>query len=180
MRFSMPSLVQDKMMKEVKKEFEANPYAFISTFQGVAVADISDLRRNLEKVAKRSVVVKHSIVRKVFSDLQLEGADKFLKNNVLVTMGDKEPQMISKTLVDFAKKNEKFLPAGVVLDGRVYDKAYVKVLAQLPSRHELLTQVVVRVKSPISGFVLTLSQLLRGFVVALNEVKRKKELAVSA
>ncbi len=176
----MPSLVQDKMMKEVKKEFEANPYAFISSFQGIAVADLSDLRRNLEKVAKRSVVVKHSIVRRVFSDLQLEGADKFLKNNVLVTLGDKEPQIISKALVDFAKKNEKFLPEGVVLDRKVYGKEYVKVLAQLPSRHELLTQVVVRVKSPISGFVLTLSQLLRGFVVALNEVKRKKELAASA
>ncbi len=176
----MPSLVQEIMMKEMKREFEKNPYAFISSFQGLAVSDLSDLRRNLEKVAKRSVVVKHSIVRKVFSDLQFDGAEKLLKNNVLVTMGDKEPQIISKALVDFAKKNEKFLPEGVVVDGKVYNKEYVKVLAQLPSRHELLTQVVVRIKSPITGLVLTLNQLLKGFAVALNEIKKKKELAASA
>lgn len=176
----MPSLIQEFMMKEIKREFEENSYAFISSFHGLAVADLSDLRRNLEKVAKRSLVIKHSIVRKVFSDLQLNDAEKFLKNNILVTVADKDPQVISKTLFDFAKTNEKFLPQGVVLEKKIYDREYIKALAQLPSRHELLTQVVVRVKSPITGFVLTLNQLVRGLVVALSEVKKKKELAVSA
>jgi len=171
----MPSIVQELMLKEMVKEFEKNPYAFISSFQGLAVSDLFELRRNLEKVAKRSLVVKHSLVKKVFSSLSLPEADKFLKNNVLVTLGDKEPQAISKTLVDFAKTNEKLVPEGVVFEKKVYDRAYVKILAQLPSRHGLLTQVAVRIKSPISGFVITLNQLLRGLAVALNEIKKKRE-----
>ena len=53
----MPSLVQEVMLKEIASQFEKNPYIFISTFQGIVVADLSDLRRRLEKVAKRSVVL---------------------------------------------------------------------------------------------------------------------------
>lgn len=171
----MPSVVKEIMMKEIVREFEGNPYAFISSFQGLPVADLSDLRRSLEKVSKRSVVVKHSMAKKIFASLQLSGMDGFLKENVLVTLADKEPQAISKAIIDFAKTNQKLVPMGVVFEKQVYDEKFVKALAQLPSRKELLTQVVVRMKSPISGFVLTLNQLLKGLAVALNEVKKKKE-----
>lgn len=165
------------MLEEIKREFEANPYCFISSFQGLTVADYSDLRRGLEKVSNRSLVVKHALVRKVFSSLNLTEAEKFLKGSVIVTFADKEPQLISKTVFDFAKTNQKFSPVGVVLDHKVYDESYIKQLAKLPSRQELLAQVVTRINSPITGLVLTLGQLIRGLAVALNEVKKKKETA---
>ena len=171
----MPSLVKELIMREVKREFEANPYAFISSFDGLTVADISDYRRNLEKVVKRSFVVKHSIARKIFSERAFQEAEKFLKGQILVTFGDREPQNISKAIVDFAKGNTKLAPAGVIFENKIYGQEFVKQLAKLPSRHELLTQLAVRIKSPISGLVLTLAQLVRGLVVALNEVKKKKE-----
>ena len=173
----MPSVVKEIMLKEIAQAFESNPYAFISSFDALTVADISDLRRNLEKVAKRSVVIKHTLAKKVLSKLQLASAEKLLQGNVLLTIADKEPQSISKTLVDFAKSNKKLVPAGVVFEKKVYDAEFVKSLAQLPSRQELLTQVVVRVKSPITGLVMTLGQVLRGLAVVLNEVKKKKEAA---
>lgn len=173
----MPSEVKELMLKEITGQFEASPYAFLSQFDGLAVADLSELRRSLDKISKRSVVVKHALAKKVFSQLKIEEAEKFLKGSVLVTLGDKEPQIISKALVEFAKTHEKLVVSGAVLDRKVYDPQYVTQLAKLPSRHELLTQVVVRVKSPISGFVMTLNQVLRGFVVALAEIKKKKETA---
>lgn len=170
----MPSPVKEMMFREIAREFEANPYAFLSRFDGLPVADLSELRRSLEKVARRSLVVKHAMVKKVFSQLKIAEAQKFLKGSVLVTLGDKEPQVISKALVEFAKTHEKLVVSGAVMDRKVYEPEFVNRLAKLPSRQELLTQVVVRVKSPISGFVMTLNQLLRGLVVALDEIKKKK------
>ena len=175
----MPSPVKDLMLNEIRSELKKNPDFFISNFEGLTVADFSDLRRILEKVSRRSFVVKHAMVKRVFAEMNVSAAEKFLKGSVLITLGSGELAVISKALVEFAKTNQKFAPAGVVIDSQTYDQEYVKQLAKLPSRKELLTQVVVRVKSPISGFVLTLNQLLRGFVVALNEVKKKKELQVA-
>lgn len=173
----MPSLVKELMIKEIQGEFESNPYAFISSFEGLSVADFSDFRRTLEKVAKRSLVIKHSLAKKVFEERQLQGADKLLKGSVCVTFGAKEPQVISKAIIDFAKTHEKLVPSGVIFENQVFGQEYVKSLAKLPSRRELLTQVAVRMKSPISGFVMTLNQLIRGVVVALNEVKKQREAA---
>ena len=171
----MPSEAKELMMQEIEKEFAKNTCAFITRFDAISVADLSDFRRRLEKVSSRSMVVKHAMAKKIFIKHKVGEAEKFLKGQVLVTFGNREPQVISKAIVDFAKGNQKLVPAGVVFESKVYDQEFVKKLAKLPSRHELLTQLVARVQSPISGFVMTLNQVLRGVVVALNEVKKKKE-----
>ena len=171
----MPAYTKELMLKEILGEFDGNPCAFISTYESLTVADLSEFRRQTEKFAKRSLQVKHTLAKKVFEKKKYAGADQFLKGQVLVTFGKGEPQSISKVIVDFAKAHNKLVPAGLIMDNKVYGQDFVKALAKLPSRHELLTQVVVRVKSPISGFVMTLSQIMKGFVVALNEVKKKKE-----
>ena len=111
----------------------------------------------------------------LWAEKSFDGAEKFLKGQILVTFGEKDPQNISKAIMDFAKTHNKLVPAAVVFESKVYGQEFVKRLAMLPSRHELLTQVVVRIKSPISGLVLTLGQITRGLVVALNEIKKQKQ-----
>ena len=176
----MPSVVKELMMREIISQFNENSYAFLSRFDGMSVADLSDLRRSLEKVSKRSLVVKHSLAKKVFSETKLAGADQLLKGSILVTFGKQDPQLISKALVDFSKTNQKLVPTGVIFEKQTYGEDFVKRLAKLPSRKELLTQVVVRVKSPITGLVLTLGQITRGLVVALAAIKDKKAAAAPA
>jgi large subunit ribosomal protein L10 len=176
----MPSLEKELMFNEIVKEFEKNPYAFFSKFQGISVADLSDARRNFEKVAKRSMVIKHAMARKIFEKFNLVDAEKFLSGSVLVTFGEKDPQDISKKIVDYAKANDKLKPAGVIFEGQVHGEDFVKQLAKLPSRKELLTQLVIRVKSPLAGFVNVLGGLTRNLVVALGEIKKKKEAAGAA
>ncbi len=175
----MPSFVKEILMKEVEKEFSA-PYAFISSFENLPVADVSEFRRTMEKVSKRSVMLKHTFAKKILERKSLGEAGNLLKGHVLITFGAAEPQNISKAIVEFAKTHEKFVPAGMIFENKVYGQEFVKQLAKMPSRHELLTQVVVRVKSPISGFVMTLGAVTRGLVVALNEIKKQKESLATA
>ena len=59
-------------------------------------------------------------------------------------------------------------------EGQVYGEDFVKQLAKLPSRKELLTQLVLRMNSPIQGFANVLGALTRNLVVALEEVRKKK------
>jgi len=168
------------MYQEIVKEFEKSPYAFISNLNGVSVLDISEARRSLEKVSKRSLMVKHAMARKIFAQFSVANADKYLSGSVVITFGDKDPQEISKKLIDFSKTNEKWKPAGVIFEGQVYGEDFVKQLAKLPSRKELLTQLVLRMNSPIQGFANVLGALTRNFVVALEEVRKKKAAAGAA
>ncbi len=139
------------------------------------MADVLKLRRDLEKVSTRSMMVKQTLAQKVFKEMDYAGAENLLNGAVLVTFGEKDPQAISKAIVDYAKGNDNLKPNGVIFEDKVYDKQFVEQLAALPSREELLTQMVVRMKSPINGFVNGLGQLIRGLVTAINEVKKQKE-----
>ena len=176
----MPSFEKELMFKEIVREFEKSPYAFISNLNGVSVLDISDARRNLEKVSRRSLMVKHAMARKIFTQFNVGGAEQYLSGSVVITFGDKDPQEISKKLVEFAKTNAKWKAAGVIFEGQVYGEEFVKQLAKLPSRKELLTQLVLRMNSPIQGFANVLGALTRNLVVALEEVRKKKAAAGAA
>ena len=108
------------------------------------------------------------------------GAEKYLSGSVILTFGDKDPQDICRALCEFSKTNEKWKSAGVIFEGQVFGEDFIKQLSKLPSRKELLTQLVLRMNSPIQGFANVLGALTRNLVVALEEVRKKKAAAGAA
>ena len=64
-----------------------------------------------------------------------------------------------------------------VLTGKVIDVDGVKALADLPSREQLLAQVLRGMQGPISGLVNVLHGTLRNLVYVLEAVRKQKEEA---
>lgn len=170
----MPSELNTKMLKETVERLKENSCIFFGIFKGLPVSDFSELRRLLEKASARSFVVKNTIANLALKEIGANEADSLLGGSIFLTVGSKEPQDISKILVKFLEGRETLELRGVFLDGKVYQTQYVKSLAKLPSRKELLASVVCGVMAPLSRFVCTLNGVARAFVVALNEVKNKK------
>jgi len=83
----------------------------------------------------------------------------------------------AKILSEFAKANKDLELKGGVLDGQVMNVEDVKALADLPSREELLAQVLRGMQAPIAGFVNVLQGTIRNFVYALDAVRKQKEEA---
>lgn len=171
------SLAKKLMYDEIAREFGAGKNFFFSRFDRLSVSDMSDLRRSLEKVSKRTLVVKHALAKKFFESSSLADAVRFLKGSILVTVGGEEPQLTSKTLVNFAKGKEHMELRGLVLDGKIYDGNFIKELAKLPSRKDLLGILASRMQSPIARFAMTLNGVLQSFVSVLNEIQKKKAQA---
>lgn len=168
------SLAKKLLFEEIDKEFRSSDSLFFSRFDRLNVADMSELRRNLEKVSRRTLVVKHTLAKKILERVKVGEAARFLEGSILVTLSAEEPQLVSKTLVDFVRGHENVELKGLILDGKVYDGTFVKELARLPSRKDLLALVATRMKSPITGFAVTLRNVLQSFVSVLNEVHKKK------
>ena len=172
----MPRYEKEVMLSELKGCLKDNSLIFFSAVNGLKVEEMNELRRALETKTNRALIVKNSIAEKALKDAGFNGeVSKYLKDVVLITFGDKEPQDISKAFVDFSKNHEKLSLRGAILDGKVVALEEVKELAKLPSREVLLGKVVGGINAPISGFVLTLSGLLRSFVSVLNQVAEKKK-----
>ena len=168
------SLGKKLIFEELEKEFSSSNNSFFSRFDRLSVQDMNELRRNLEKVSKRTLLVKHTLAKKIFEKANLKEAIRFLDGSVLMTLGVKEPQAASKTLVDFLKGRENMEVKGMILEGKVYEASFVKELARLPPRKELLRMLAIRMNSPITAMVMTLNGLLQSLVRVLNEVQKKR------
>lgn len=162
------------MLEELEKEFRSSDNTFFSRFDRLNVQEMSELRRSLEKVSKRTVVVKHAFAKKIFEKMEFPEVNRFLEGSILVTLGEGEPQWVSKALVEFVKGHENLKLKGAIVSGKIYEANFVRELAKLPPRRELLALLVTRIKSPIANLALTLGSLLQSLVTVLDEVRKKK------
>lgn len=170
----MPSIGKQLMLEELLAALRSTGTVFFARYQGLAVSDFNGLRRKLEKVVDRSLVVKNTIARLAFREMGIKEVNGFIKGSVLLTLGGREPQVVSKVLFDLVKSNENFQVAGACLDGELYETDYLKSLAALPERSVLIASVVQGLNAPIGGFVGVIGQLIRSLAVALDQIGKKK------
>ncbi len=170
----MPSLAKELMLKELMNTLEAKDYIFFARYQGLPATEFVELRRKLEKVVNKTVVIKNSLSRLAFKQLGIKDINGLIKGSVLLAVGEKDPHLISRVLVDFAKGRENFQLDGAFLEGQVVAPQYLQSLANLPSREVLIATVVNRMNGPICNFVSVLGQLTRSLVIALDQIQKKK------
>ena len=159
--------IQSQKAEEVKvlTEKMKNSDAFISfSYQGLTVDEFQTLRRNLLKDGCHISVIKNNISRRASEELGYNEFAAELKGPKAIVFSESDIIAPAKGLFAFAKENEKVVIANGVVNGEVYDIAKLQVLATLPSRETLLTQLA-------AGMYGTLSQLSIG----LNMIAEKLE-----
>ena len=72
-----------------------------------------------------------------------------------------DPVAAAKVLNDFAKTNDKLILRSGSFAGELLDKAGVQALASIPSRNELLAQLLGVMQAPVTGFACALSALAK-------------------
>ena len=87
-----------------------------------------------------------------------------------VLFSQNDPVEPIKELYNFKKENESIYIKFGILEGKLLAQNDVDVLATLPSKQELLGQVVEGFSSPIRGLVTVLSGVQRSFVYVLSQI----------
>lgn len=150
--------------------------AMIAEYRGLKVEDITRLRVKLREVKAEFKVVKNRVAKVAIRESVPDMApmsDK-LKGPVGVVLVYGDPAAVAKSLVEFAKDNEKFVVTGGVFDGQALEPKDLKAIADLPSREVLLAQIVGSLVSPHRGLLGVLSGVQRQLVTVLNAIKDKK------
>jgi large subunit ribosomal protein L10 len=168
-------LVKTKMVEEIVSRFKKKTDFVITSYMGTSVSDLERLRRSLKKISASYFIVKNSILKVVFSQLKLTQEQDLVDGGIGISLAGGDIASTCKELVAFAKDVQKFKIKGAYIDGKSMPEERVRELAALPSRKELLARLVGGVKAPITGFVNTLSGVLRKFVYVVDAIKISKE-----
>ena len=122
--------------------------AVVVTHQtGLTVAESSDLRGRMREAGAGFKVTKNRLTKIALQGTKYEDiTDLFTGPTAMGTSAD--PVSAAKTLVAFAKENDKLTIVGGSLDGKMLDKAGVEALATLPSLDELRATLVGLLNAP--------------------------------
>ena len=145
----------------------------LADYQGLTVAEVTDLRDQLFETGYRMMVVKNTILGKALKDANLDISDEALNQPLSVIVASDEVA-VSKLVEKFAKDHDKITIIGGWIDGKFVDATYITTLSKLPGREELLAKLVGSINAPISGFVNVVAGNLRGLVSVIKQYAESK------
>ena len=151
-----------QVVEDIKAKISASKSVVLVNYNGLTVAEDTELRNEFRKANVEYKVLKNTLIRRAFNELGVDSFDADLNGTTAVAFGSDEVGA-SKVVIDNAKKLDNKLSAkSAYVNGQYVDKKGVESLASIPSKDALY--------SMLAG---TLSNFVRGLAVALNRVAEK-------
>lgn len=146
----------------------------LTDFRGLTVGEISTLRGKLREAGVEYRVVKNRLLGIAGKTAGIDGLTPFLEGPTAAAFTPSDPVAAAKIIQEFIRQTRKLAVKGSIVAGHVYDEAHTKALADLPSRQQLLAQVLSGIAAPLVGLASVLSGLPRNLVYALDQLRQQR------
>jgi large subunit ribosomal protein L10 len=160
-------------VEEITDKFRNSNAAVVTSYTGLTVAQLKELRRSLGDNAHYSVV-KNTLTKIAANEAGIQ-LDEHLVGSTAVAFVTGDPVMAAKGLRDFAKDNPNLIIKGGVLDGKALSADEIKKLADLESREVLLAKLAGAMKAKPSQAAALFQALPSKFVRTVDALRDKVE-----
>ena len=172
---------KDIMVQSLTRRLQSSPTFLITSFAKLTVTDATELRRSLRQASSAYVVAKGTLARRALQAAGWDGAAQLLQGSVGFVLGGSDVAKTSKIVLEFLKAHDgALLVRGGWMDGGALTQAQVTELAKLPSRQELLAQLVGTIESPLTDLITTLEGVLREVTFVLDEAAKGRTASAPA
>jgi len=162
------------IIEAVKARADKASFAVITDFKGMTVEELTNLRVSLRTAGGEYHVVKNTLARIALTDGTHDAIKDKFHDNCGVAFGFDDPVAVAKALSDFAKQSKLFELRCASLDGKAMDAAQIDALAKLPSKEQLLGQLLGTMNAVPTNFVSLFANVLRGLLYALKGIEDQK------
>ena len=155
---------KEQSVKELAERIKASKLVLLVEFIGTNVADDTVLRKDLREAGALKTVKKNNIIKRALNANGESGLDEVLVGTSAIITSEEDYLTPLKIVYKFSKSYENYKIKGGMIDGKVVSAEDLLVLAQLPSKEELL--------SKLAGSLLG---IITKLAVAVDQVRIKKE-----
>ncbi|NCN25761.1 50S ribosomal protein L10 [Candidatus Falkowbacteria bacterium CG10_big_fil_rev_8_21_14_0_10_37_14] len=166
------------MLADLERKIAESKSMVFARFSGLSATESRELNKKLKAEASECYVAKKTLLNKALKAQGIEGfSAKDNEDQAAAIFGYGDEVAPAKLTREFIKglEGKKMSFTGGVLEGHLISKEQVEALAQLPSKQQLLGQLVGTLNAPVSGFVNVLAGNLRGLVRVLSAVAEQKK-----
>lgn len=165
----MPSekVLQSKkeLVAQLTEKLQNAVAGVIVNYRGINVEQDTKMRKEFREAGVEYFVVKNTMLRFAVNACGFEALDEHLEGTTAIALSNDDVVAPAKIVSKWAKdlKNDtEFDIKGGFMEGKVIDKATVSELGNLPTKEQLMGQLVSVLVAPI-----------RGLAVALNAIAEK-------
>lgn len=151
---------KDAVVAEVSELLQSSKMTVVAKYQGTTVKALQTLRRDARANGTKVKVVKNRLVIKALqANDKLKDTDVTALQGMLLYAFNADDEVApAQILNQFAKTNPTLEFVGAITgEGKFIGSEDVKALANLPSKNELVAQVVATLLSPVNDVVSGLS-----------------------
>lgn len=128
-------------------------------YPGLTVSDFTELRIQLKKAGCDTKVYKNNIARRAALKAGFSEFSEIFTGPKAIAISYQDAVAPAKILNDFAKTHPQVVLNASVVEGGFLNEADTKILANIPSREVLLTQLAVGLLQPIRELAVGLNMI---------------------
>jgi len=148
--------------------------AFLISFKGITVPQVTELRKQVRESGSDYIVVKNTLALVAIKDSPMIAMKEQFSGETAVAYNSTDAVQLAKALTKFAKDVPAVQFKGAMLDGQVVPASQIQSIASLPSRDELIAKLLYLMQHPIRGLVTVLQANIRNLAVVLNQIAESK------
>lgn len=171
----MPTAEKEQILKDTTGRIADVKGIFLADLSGMTVEKVTLLRRKCREQGIQVKVIKNTLLKRAFNAQGITALDDALVGPTGLVFSPTNDMAPARVLAEFAREHEKPRIKAAVVDGRRFDEAAVKMLATLPSREVLLSQVLSTFIAPMTTFLAAIDATLRLPATMADVLEREKQ-----
>ncbi len=159
----------------LKKDLAAAKNLFVAQFQGMTVAQDSELRTKIRETKSKYRVVKNTLAKKAAEGTTAEGVAKSFDGSTAIAYNANDPVSLAKALTAYAKANPLFVFKAGIVEGRVINLADIGNIAAMPSKEEIIAKLLYLLNAPAQRIAVAVNGVARNLAVVLKQAIEQKK-----
>ena len=170
----MPNKKNISTVKELTDKLSRAKSIYFTDYLGLNVSDVTSLRKKFFDSNVEYLVVKNTLLKIASEQNKISLGDELFLGSTAIAISYDEPVLAAKVLKNFLKDHDLPSIKGVLFEGSYLPASEFEKIANLPSKEESLTKIVVMLKSPVQNIVNLLNSPMVKLVNVLNGLKETK------
>jgi large subunit ribosomal protein L10 len=164
-----------EIVAELKDTLKEAQLAFVINFEGLSVAEITELRNRLRPIGGSCKITKNTLMNiAIEGDENWQPMQQFLNDATAFLFVGEEVGAAVKAYKGFQKDSKKTELRGGVMEGRALTMQQVEALGDLPSKDQLYAQIAGAINALATKIAVGVKEVPSGLARGIKAVSEKE------
>lgn len=170
-----------EIIADLKEHLSASQLAVVFDYQGLSVAEITNLRDRMRPLGTVCKITKNTLMElAVAEDSEWKPMTEFLSGSNAFLLVQDDIGGAIRAYQAFKKETKKTEFRGGVMQGRALNEEQVKAIADLPSKEELMAQIAGALNAIPTKIAVGVKEVPSSIARGINEVPSSLGRAIAA